>query len=145
SGCNLRCSWCDSAYTSWNPEGDEMEVDEVVDEAEEYGASHTVVTGGEPFLQPKLPELCSRLKEGGDHITVETNATVYEDVEADLISMSPKLSNSTPDADEYEKWSEIHERERLNFDTIEKFIDNYDYQLKFVVADEDDVEEIDEI
>ena len=30
SGCNLRCVWCDTPYTSWNPEGCEMAVDEIL-------------------------------------------------------------------------------------------------------------------
>ena len=30
SGCNLRCVWCDTPYTSWNPEGDELSLDEIL-------------------------------------------------------------------------------------------------------------------
>ncbi|MDY6779365.1 MAG: 7-carboxy-7-deazaguanine synthase QueE [Halobacteria archaeon] len=141
SGCNLRCSWCDSAYTSWEPEGEVMDTEEVIEEVEKYGCEHIVVTGGEPLLQTDLDEFCSSMSD--KHITVETNATVYEEVEADLISLSPKLSNSTPDDDS--EWAEIHEEERLNFDVIDEWIANYDYQLKFVVCDENDLEEIEDI
>jgi 7-carboxy-7-deazaguanine synthase len=140
SGCNLRCSWCDSAYTSWEPEGETEDIDEVVGSIEEYETDHVVLTGGEPLLQPDFDELCATLDA---HKTVETNATVYRDVDADLISMSPKLSNSTPtDAG---KWSEIHEEKRLDFDVIESYISSHDYQLKFVVADREDLSEIEEI
>jgi 7-carboxy-7-deazaguanine synthase len=75
------------------------------------------------------------------HITIETNATVSENLEADLISMSPKLSNSTPEGD----WEGTHEERRIDFETMEFWIDNYDYQLKFVVCEEEDIEEIEDI
>lgn len=140
SGCNLRCSWCDSAYTSWNPEGEELDLDRVLEEVRSYGAGHVVVTGGEPMLQPEIQDICEELAED-HHVTIETNATVYRDVEADLMSLSPKLSNSTPEGD----WREIHEDQRLDFDVMESFIEGYDYQLKFVVAEESDVEEVEEI
>jgi 7-carboxy-7-deazaguanine synthase len=140
SGCNLRCSWCDSAYTSWEPEGDTHEVKEVVEEVSEYDADHVVVTGGEPLLQPDFDELCAALDE---HTTVETNATVYRDSDADLVSMSPKLSNSTPEG--AGAWGEIHEEKRLNFEVIESYIDSHDYQIKFVVADREDIDEIEEV
>ena len=141
SGCNLRCSWCDSAYTSWEPEGETESVEEVVERVEGYDTDHVVLTGGEPLLQPDFDELCAALDENK---TVETNATVYRDLDADLVSMSPKLSNSTPSEDAGE-WREIHEEERLNFDVIESYIDSHDYQLKFVVADREDLDEIRDI
>ena len=76
----------------------------------------------------------------------------------DLISMSPKLSSSTPWAAnlkdsgvEYnEKWAEKHEKLRRNISTIQSFIDGRkhfenDFQLKFVIAQEQDIEEIESI
>ena len=139
SGCNLRCSWCDSAYTSWEPEGETKDVADVVETAEKHGADHYVVTGGEPLLQPDVDELCRSLN---GHVTVETNATVYRNVDAELVSMSPKLSNSTPEDGD---WRGIHEEKRLNFDVIESYIESHDYQLKFVVADSGDLDEIEDI
>ena len=139
SGCNLRCSWCDSAYTSWEPEGETEDVEDVVERAESYGADHYVVTGGEPLLQPDVDGLCSTLD---GHVTVETNATVYRDLDAELVSMSPKLSNSAPEGGD---WREIHEEKRLNFDVIDEYISSHDYQLKFVVADRADLDEIEDV
>jgi len=116
-------------------------VEDIVKKVDGYGTDHVVLTGGEPLLQPDFDELCAALDQ---HKTVETNATVYRDVDADLVSMSPKLSNSTPSEDAGE-WSEIHEEDRLNFDVIESYISSHDYQLKFVVADHEDLGEIENI
>src|SRR5215813_9322925 len=73
SGCNLRCSWCDTPYTSWHPEGNAMSVDEVLGEIAQWGnAGHAVITGGEPMIMPGVIELSTRLRERGLHITFET-------------------------------------------------------------------------
>src|SRR5277367_2480338 len=90
SGCNLRCVWCDTPYASWNPEGEEVAVSEIVRRVNELPAKHVVVTGGEPMIMPDIAELCSALKESGHHITIETAATVFETVAMDLASLSPK-------------------------------------------------------
>jgi organic radical activating enzyme len=56
-----------------------------------------VITGGKPFLQSdELVELCRRLSGEEFHITIETNGTIFVPLGAKLISLSPKLSNSTP-------------------------------------------------
>ncbi len=60
SGCNLRCSWCDTKYASWNPEGDEMTVDELVEKVTSFPARHVVLTGGEPLVAKEMPELARR-------------------------------------------------------------------------------------
>src|SRR5258708_5450135 len=96
SGCNLRCVWCDTPYASWSPEGEEIAVAEIVARVREHGAGHVVITGGEPMIMPDIVELCAALRAEGRHITIETAATVYKPVAADLASLSPKLSNSTP-------------------------------------------------
>src|SRR3712207_3259884 len=96
SGCNLRCSWCDTPYASWDPEGDDVPVPNIVREVEAFGAKHVVLTGGEPMIMPDIGELCTALKESGHHITIETAANVFKPLPLDLSSLSPKLSNSTP-------------------------------------------------
>src|SRR5688572_27987629 len=97
SGCNLRCTWCDTPYASWDPDGEEIAVDEIVRRVAQHEASHVVVTGGEPMIMPDVVELCDALKSHGHHVTIETAATVYKPaIKLDLASLSPKLSNSTP-------------------------------------------------
>src|ERR1700691_3953280 len=73
SGCNLRCAWCDTPYTSWQPEGEERSLDFIVNQVNSYGASHVVITGGEPMIAPEIEELTAELAERlRQHITVET-------------------------------------------------------------------------
>src|ERR1700730_15656274 len=76
SGCNLRCRWCDTPYTSWNPEGEELDLDTILSRVRAFPAAHAVVTGGEPMIAPKVVELTGRLRAAGLHITVETAGTV---------------------------------------------------------------------
>ena len=146
SGCNLRCVWCDTPYASWDPEGPEMSVSEIVRKVGEFGAKHVVLTGGEPLIMPDIEPLCDALKSNGHHITIETAATVFKQMKLDLASLSPKLANSTPHERAGGRFAISHERQRLNFDTIQRFIDTSpSVQLKFVVAQASDMEEIESI
>src|ERR1700730_2825159 len=65
SGCNLRCSWCDTPYTSWQPEGSEMNLDAICAELQRHPARHVVVTGGEPMIAPEIVALTERLRALG--------------------------------------------------------------------------------
>jgi 7-carboxy-7-deazaguanine synthase len=138
SGCNLRCRWCDTPYTSWNPEGEEMTIDAIMAATRTYAASHVVVTGGEPMIAPGIGELTARLKRAGMHVTIETAGTVFSDVQCDLLSISPKLSNSTPQG----PFAAQHERLRIQPETLMKLMAAHDYQLKFVIAERSDLAEI---
>lgn len=140
SGCNLRCTWCDTPYTSWKPEGTDQSVDAIVEAIATYPAKHTVLTGGEPMLFEESVVLCERLKALGHHITIETAGTVFRPIPCDLMSISPKLSNSTPQHDPF--WSIQHDKLRLQPEVLRKLMDHADYQLKFVVANPQDLEEI---
>ena len=42
SGCNLRCTWCDTPYTSWNPEGNDIRVNEIAAVALKFGGKHKI-------------------------------------------------------------------------------------------------------
>jgi 7-carboxy-7-deazaguanine synthase len=146
SGCNLRCTWCDTPYASWEPEGDDVPVGEIVQKIAASSARHVVLTGGEPMIMPDVLELCTALKAAGHHLTIETAATVWKDVPLDLASLSPKLANSTPTEREGGRFAAAHERQRLNFDVIQRFIDAApEFQLKFVVAAPADLEEIEQV
>ena len=146
SGCNLRCTWCDTPYASWDPEGEELAVDEIVRRVLAYDARHVVLTGGEPMIMPDVVPLCEALKSHGRHITIETAATVFKPLPLDLASLSPKLANSTPHDRAGGRFAAAHERQRLTVDVIQQFIDVApDFQLKFVVSSEADLGEIEAI
>ncbi len=144
SGCNLRCVWCDTPYTSWHPEGEAMSVAQILAAVDTVLAGapcrHIVLTGGEPMMLPESVALTTALKTRGFHITVETAGTIYQPVACDLMSVSPKLSNSTPHADPY--WAKQHEALRLQPSVLARLLADYDYQLKFVVAAPEDLTEI---
>lgn len=154
SGCNLRCTWCDTPYASWNPEGVQRGVQDLLDEAQATGLDHAVVTGGEPMIFKALPELCAGLRDIGMHITIESAGTVFPeawtDLACDLMSLSPKLANSTPAADDPRDplgvWQERHEERRLNPEVLTRLIRHFpDRQLKFVVSSQADLAEIESL
>src|SRR4051812_16234722 len=122
SGCNLRCVWCDTPYASWEPEGEELSVGEIVGRVGEFGARHVVLTGGEPMIMAEIGELCEQLNARGHHLTVETAGTVYREVKVDLASVSPKLGNSTPWERDGGRFAVAHERQRINVPVIQRFI-----------------------
>jgi 7-carboxy-7-deazaguanine synthase len=122
-----------------------MTLVEILHAIESYPLSHVVLTGGEPLLSHGIEELSARLKTAGAHVTIETAATIFKPVSCDLVSMSPKLSNSTPWQKQNGRFAAMHEQHRLNFDVVQQFIDGYDYQLKFVVNQEQDFAEVQQI
>lgn len=146
-GCNLRCTWCDTPYASWKPEGQELPVEEVMARVLDYPSPHVVLTGGEPMIARGIHALAESLRSAARHITIETAATVRpEGIACDLASLSPKLANSRPEDDRVsEAWRQRHEALRLQPEVIREWVERYPYQLKFVVAREADIEEVEEI
>lgn len=159
AGCNLRCCWknkdgrlspCDTVYAAYELQHTRNCPPEEVYRTILHNTDHIrhiVITGGEPFLQHKeLIELCSKLKEENKyHLTIETNATVYQEELADFIdlfSMSPKLSASHT--------GYPPKQSTIQPSCIQSFIDhahrkNKDFQLKFVYSCEEDVREIQQL
>jgi len=150
SGCNLRCTWCDTPYASWNPEFSNRSNTSLVDELKASGVKHAVLTGGEPMMFPQLVELSNQLKDLGIHITIETAGTLtLPGVSCHLMSISPKLANSTPNNDARDlkgAWAKRHEERRLNFEVMNELIaSSPDRQIKFVVSNPSDLDEIDQV
>jgi 7-carboxy-7-deazaguanine synthase len=145
SGCNLRCVWCDTPYTSWEPEGEDMAVEEIAAAVGRHPAHHVVVTGGEPMIAPGIAGLTEKLRRAGLHITIETAGTVFVPVECDLMSISPKLSNSTPHDRERGRWAAQHDRLRIQPEVLQWLMSAYGHQLKFVVEKPEDLREIQEL
>lgn len=142
SGCNLRCSYCDTPYASWEPEGEDLAVEAILARLDEIDCRHVVITGGEPMLFAELIPLSDGLRARGRHITIETAGTLYLPLACDLMSISPKLANSTPDNSAGRGWTSRHERSRHMPEVIRRLVEEYPYQLKFVVGNIADCEEV---
>ena len=118
SGCNLRCWFCDTPYASWQPEGNDLAVDEIVAQIEEWDCRHVVLTGGEPMLFAELLPLAEQLHERNLHITIETAGTLVlarclrPDVD------QPQVCQQRSRLSEHPHWSRRHERQRYQPDVL---------------------------
>lgn len=125
TGCNLRCTWCDSEYTFTG--GERMSLDDVVAQVKSYGCNLVEVTGGEPLAQRESFELIRRLCNEGFEVLIETSGSI------DTAPVDPRakliLDVKCPASGEVEKnlWS--------NLDRLRP----HD-ELKFVIADRADYE-----
>ena len=144
--CNLSCTWCDSKYTWLDQEKSKPGVDyepmtlgAVMDRITIYGCKHLVLTGGEPLLHQRvLAPLLASLKKAGFFIEVETNGTIAPSAEVvesvDCFNVSPKISNSL-----------VEESVRTRPDALRAFVRSQKAWFKFVVCDQNDVSEIEQM
>ncbi len=131
AGCSLRCRWCDTKYAWDQTAGAHYSIEKIVQTVQQNRSKFVVITGGEPMVNSDLPELVQNLKASKKHITIETAGIAFiPDLACDLMSISPKLSNSTPSEPGL---AAVHEDSRLDVAVLSELIDNYEYQLKFVV------------
>ncbi|NLZ07395.1 MAG: 7-carboxy-7-deazaguanine synthase QueE [Phycisphaerae bacterium] len=146
SGCPLRCRWCDTKYAWDVSAGREYDLADLVEAVRRHSCRYVVITGGEPMVGPDLAaredlvELTHRLRADGMHVTIETAGGLFvPDLACDLMSLSPKMTNSVP-LDPAVR--ESHERQRLDVEALAALIQAYPSQLKFVVETADDVQEV---
>ena len=93
-------------------------------------------------MQREIIELCEALHSGKFHITIETAGTIQRELDCDLMSISPKLSNSDPQASRAGEWLEKHQQARYRPAIVRSLIQRHSYQLKFVVSQPSDLDEI---
>ena len=140
AGCPLRCRWCDTAYAWSDAAGREYAAAGLKSEIAVWPCTHVVFTGGEPLVNAELPSFIRALAGRGTHITIETAGIAFvPDLPCDLMSISPKLSNSTPLRQDL---AEHHDRQRLNYAALQDLVRHYEYQIKFVVESSADLEEV---
>lgn len=140
AGCPLRCRWCDTQYAQNGSAGKKFTPEWLSEQIQSYPAHHIVITGGEPLTQPNLPAFTKLVRRPGVHLTIETSGIMFiPDLPCELMSISPKLSNSTP-TDPIQ--ASTHERIRLNLGAIRQLMDSYPYQLKFVIDTRADLDEV---
>jgi len=146
-GCPLRCRFCDSEYARNVPEdsaiGADLTPDEIVGRVLLLDLPHVVLTGGEPMLSAEIVELTHLLKDFDYQITVETSGTLFHPVTCDLVSISPKLRNTIPLDGDLETIQE-HNQKRFAPEVVQQFMGQYNYQLKFVIDREDDLQDVEE-
>jgi 7-carboxy-7-deazaguanine synthase len=125
TGCNLRCTWCDSVYTFTG--GERMTIDDILERVRGYGCKLVEVTGGEPLAQAESFTLISRLCDEGFEVLIETSGSI------DIEPVDPRakliLDIKCPGSGEVAKnrWS--------NLDKLRP----HD-EIKFVIADRTDYE-----
>ena len=125
TGCNLRCTWCDSEYTFTG--GERMSLDDIVERVKSHGCNLVEVTGGEPLAQRESFDLIRRLCDEGFEVLIETSGSI------DTAPVDPRakliLDVKCPGSGEADKnlWSNL---DRLRAHD----------ELKFVIADRNDYE-----
>lgn len=125
AGCNLRCSWCDSAYTFAG--GEKMSLDDVMAKVRALGCDLVEVTGGEPLAQPEALDLIRALCDEGCEVLVETSGSI--DIEP--VDRRAKLILDV-------KCPGSGELERNHWPNLDK-LKPHD-EVKFVIADRADYE-----
>jgi 7-carboxy-7-deazaguanine synthase len=125
TGCDLRCSWCDSEFTFTG--GTTMSLDEIITEVEKYDCKLVELTGGEPLLQKEINQLAERLADAGYKVLIETGG------HRDISVLDPRVIRimdlKCPDSGECEKnlWSNIAHLRPVD-------------EVKFVIASRKDYE-----
>ncbi|MDP8215129.1 MAG: radical SAM protein [Candidatus Euphemobacter frigidus] len=74
TGCNLRCSYCDTEYAF--EEGEDLALEEIIRQVEKYNCPLIEITGGEPLLQPGVFQLAEELLDRGFRVLLETNGSI---------------------------------------------------------------------
>jgi len=125
TGCDLRCSWCDSEFTFTG--GSTMTLDLIMAEVEKYNCELVELTGGEPLLQPEIYELATRLADAGHTVLIETGG------HRDISRLDPRVIRimdlKCPASRECEKnlWANLEHLRPVD-------------EVKFVIADRSDYE-----
>ena len=125
TGCNLRCSWCDTAYAFH--EGENMTIDEILRKVCGFGVKLVEITGGEPLMQDKVYLLMRELIAKGHKVMLETGGSIsIERVPRDVIKI---VDLKCPGSGEQEK---------NNLENL-KLLSPHD-EVKFVISDRKDYE-----
>jgi len=74
TGCNLRCTWCDSEYSFYH--GTPKTIENIVSEVERFGTHRVEITGGEPLLQKNVYPLMQRFLDLGYEVLLETSGSL---------------------------------------------------------------------
>jgi len=73
TGCNLRCSYCDTKYAYYK--GEQITITDILKKISKYPCTYVCITGGEPLIQKETKELIDKLLKSNYKITIETNGS----------------------------------------------------------------------
>lgn len=125
TGCNLRCSWCDSAFTFTG--GGWQALSDVVQQAHAFGIHAVEVTGGEPLLQPAAIPLMQQLLALGHEVLLETSGSLSIEAVPEAVHVILDLKPPGSGESERNLWS--------NLELLQPH-----HEVKIVVADRADYE-----
>lgn len=133
TGCNLRCSYCDTRYAY--EQGIEMEIAQIMRRVAGYNCPLVEITGGEPLLQDKTPFLILKLLENGYEVMLETNGS-FDISRVDgrcikIVDIKCPTSNESGEND-------LENLKRLNPQDQIKFVigsrEDYDYAKNIITS-----------
>lgn len=127
TGCNLRCSFCDTTYAYET--GEEMSIEEIINRIRKHPCNYVCITGGEPLLQEAIVQLIDVLLEKKYVICLETNGSIDIENLVGKKSLSISLDIKCPS-------SAMHEK--MNFNNVSLLTCND--QLKFIIQNREDYE-----
>jgi len=131
TGCNLRCSYCDTKYAF--EEGKNLSVEQILKEIKKYKCQYVEITGGEPLLQDGTPFLVDSLIDKGFKVLVETNGTKDVSVISDkaVIIMDIKCpSSGESDKTDWDNLKRLGPKDEIKFVLGEK--SDYDWAKKVI-------------
>jgi len=130
TGCNLRCTWCDTKYSYF--EGDQITPDEVMDKIRALKCKRVCLTGGEPLIQPRaeMQQLLDMLAAEGYEVSIETDGSIdiskytLHDKQRFIVDMKPPSSGMS---------------EKMHWENLRHIVPARD-EIKFVVGSREDYE-----
>jgi len=129
TGCNLRCSYCDTAYAFHG--GKQTTIEDIIKKLSSHPTKNVLITGGEPLIQKNTPKLAQILQEKGYHVSIETHgeASIEKVVPFAKIIMDIKTPGSN-----------VHNRKntgRFGFENNLPLLKKTD-EVKFVITNQED-------
>ncbi len=131
TGCNLRCSWCDTKYAY--DAGEEKTIEDVLGEISLYGCTLVEITGGEPLLQKDTPCLINELLATGYNVLLETNGSLNIDI---VDTRCHRIMDIKCPGSGMDKFMDTNNLERITHNDQIKFVisDRVDYEYAFRIA-----------
>ena len=123
TGCPMRCSYCDTAYAFH--QGNQQEIDAILNKVQQYPTKFVTVTGGEPLAQKNCLDLLNRLCDQDYEVSLETGGGI--DISPVNAKVKIILDIKTPKSGEAENnfWPNLKQIKPMD-------------EIKFVVADQED-------